>query len=49
MSEFTGYYDDSLPPNWREYDERDEYREVIVTSLSPEVEAILAEGITIPF
>jgi hypothetical protein len=49
MSEFTGYYDDSLPAGWREYDERDEYREVLSASISPEAEAILASGIEIPF
>ena len=48
MEEFTGYYDDSLPENWREYDERDEYRMEIAAALAPEIEASLA-GIEIPF
>ena len=48
MFEFTGYYDDSLPANWRDYDERDEYREQLCTDLSAEHQALLA-GIEPPF
>jgi len=43
MSEFTGYYDDSLPEGWREYDERDEYQAQIAGDLAPELAVLLAD------
>ena len=43
MNEFTGYYDDTLPAGWREYDERDGYRAQIAEDLAPELEAALAD------
>ena len=42
MNEFTGYYDDTLPADWRDYDERDEYQAQIATDLAPELAAALA-------
>jgi hypothetical protein len=42
MSEFTGYYDDSLPAGWREYDERDGYQAQIAGDLAPEIAAAMA-------
>jgi hypothetical protein len=43
MSEFTGYYDDTLPAGWREYDERDDYQAQIAGDLAPELAALLAD------
>lgn len=48
MTEFTGYYDDTLPAGWREYDERDDYQAQIATDLAPELDALLA-GIDLPW